>query len=79
MYAIRSYYESRKKNKFTQEELAKKLGYSKGTVSNWENGYSNPSLQDAFKVAELLNDDINILFSAIKVQEWCTSKRKEVI
>lgn len=59
---------SRKKNGLTQEELAKKLGYSKASVSNWENGYSNPSLQDAFKVAQILNEDINVLFLELKVQ-----------
>ncbi|MBU5670279.1 helix-turn-helix transcriptional regulator [Paenibacillus brevis] len=66
---------SRKKKGFTQEELAKKLGYSKGTVSNWENGYSNPSLPDAFKISEILDEDINILFLVLKVHDWCTKEQ----
>lgn len=63
---------ARKKKKLTQEGLASMLGYSKGTVSNWENGYSNPSLHDAFKVSEILEEDINDLFSGLKVHVWCT-------
>ncbi|WP_181593033.1 helix-turn-helix transcriptional regulator [Paenibacillus sp. YN15] len=59
--------ESRKKKKLTQEELAKILGYSKSTVSNWENGYSNPSLQDALKISRILEKDIDYLFSGLLV------------
>lgn len=63
---------ARKSNGLTQEELAIKLEYSKATVSNWENGYSNPSLSDAFKISKILNEDINVLFSGLKVQVQCT-------
>jgi len=59
---------ARKKRRFTQEKLAEQLGYSKGTVSNWENGYSNPSLSDAFKISAILNVDIKTLFSDVLVQ-----------
>lgn len=64
--------EARKRKGMTQEELANQLGCQKGTVSNWENGHSNPTLQDAFKVSECLEEDINVLFSDIKVQEAYT-------
>ncbi|MCP3764814.1 helix-turn-helix transcriptional regulator [Domibacillus sp. A3M-37] len=57
---------ARKEKGLTQEELAEKLGYSKATVSNWENGYSTPQLTDAFKVASILGKDINHLFLIIK-------------
>lgn len=53
---------ARKNKGYTQEKLASLLGYRKATVSNWENGYSNPSLTDAFKLSELLEKDINVLF-----------------
>ncbi|WP_027416502.1 helix-turn-helix transcriptional regulator [Aneurinibacillus terranovensis] len=64
---------ARKAKNLTQEELAKMLGCQKGTVSNWENGHSNPSLADAFKVAEILGSDINVIFSDIKVQDSYTN------
>lgn len=63
---------ARKDNGYTQEGLARILGYSKATVSNWENGYSQPSLADAFKVSSILKSDINHIFSGLKVQEQCT-------
>lgn len=64
---------ARKEMGFTQEELAVSLGYSKATISNWENGHSNPSLADAFKVSRVLKKDINVLFSGLDVQESYTS------
>lgn len=70
--------ESRKKKGLTQEQLAELLGYQKATVSNWENGYSNPSLTDAFKVSEILDEDINYLFLGLKVQVSHTSTKNEV-
>lgn len=59
----------------TQEELASQLGYSKASVSNWENGYSNPTLSDAFRIAEILGEDINVLFFGLRVQVECTIKK----
>jgi putative transcriptional regulator len=60
---------ARKFKGLTQEELAEMMACQKTTVSNWENGYSTPTLADAFKLAELLDTDVNIIFSDIKVQE----------
>lgn len=59
---------ARKKLGLTQEELASRLGYSKASVSNWENGYSNPTLSDAFRISEILDEDINVLFFGLRVQ-----------
>jgi putative transcriptional regulator len=72
--------QARKRKGLTQEELASMLGYSKAGISNWENGYSNPSLSDAFKVSEILEEDINNLFFGLKVQVLCTKNdsKKEV-
>ncbi|MCY7484284.1 helix-turn-helix domain-containing protein [Paenibacillus alvei] len=66
--------EARKNKGLTQEELGNKLGYSKAAVSNWESGYSNPSLSDAFKISKILDTDINILFFGLKVQVTCTKE-----
>lgn len=57
---------ARKDKCFTQEQFANFLGCRKSTISNWENGYSNPSLTDAFRVSKLLEKDVNILFSQLK-------------
>lgn len=44
----------RKQNKLSQEELAKKINTTKGTISNYENEHSTPS-------NEVLNDLANVL------------------
>ncbi len=46
----------------TQEQLARKMNYRKSAVSNWENGYSVPSVNDAMKLAIILNTNIPFLF-----------------
>lgn len=60
---------ARKSKMLTQEQLAKKLGCKKTSVSNWENGVSTPSLEVAFTVAEILEKDIGYLFNTPIVQE----------
>jgi putative transcriptional regulator len=64
--------EARKKKGLTQEQLARQLNKRKTTISNWENGYCNPKLSDAFKVAELLDTDVNELFFGEEVQKTHT-------
>lgn len=66
--------QARKQKGLTQSELAKMLHCQKTTISNWENGYSNPTLSDAFKLSEILECDINILFSGLTVQKTQTDK-----
>ncbi|PJH91828.1 helix-turn-helix domain-containing protein [Bacillus sp. SN1] len=60
---------ARKAKGLTQEKLANQLKYKKSTISNWENGYSTPKMEDAFKVAEILGCDIKDLFLNRKGQE----------
>ena len=56
---IRKY---RKDMKLTQDELAKKLNTSKGTISNYETGYRSSRQDDLFLLAEVLNINIDDLF-----------------
>jgi putative transcriptional regulator len=63
---------ARKSKNLTQEQLAEILDCQKTTISNWENGYSKPTLDDAYKVAKVLESDINHLFFEHKVQETHT-------
>ncbi|OIJ22035.1 transcriptional regulator [Anaerobacillus alkalidiazotrophicus] len=71
---------ARKECGLTQESVAKILNCKKGTISNWENGYSSPKLSDAFKLAKLFGKDVNHLFFNEKVQVSCTKGlRKEKI
>lgn len=42
-------------NNLTQQGLAQKLGVSFKTVSHWESGYSEPSLQLLIQLKNILN------------------------
>ncbi|WP_353856467.1 helix-turn-helix transcriptional regulator [Bacillus sp. Bos-x628] len=65
--------QARKAKGLTQEELAFMLDCKKSTISNWENGYSNPKMDDAFKVSEILGTDIKTLFFNQKEQDSHTN------
>ena len=47
--------EERKKNGWSQEELADKLGVSRQAVSKWESAGSIPELQKIIQLSELFN------------------------
>ncbi|MBC1521434.1 helix-turn-helix transcriptional regulator [Listeria aquatica] len=68
---------ARKNSNLTQSELAEQLGVRKSTISNWETGYSNPSINQAVKISEVLNENLDFLF-AKKVQEFHTKKLTKV-
>ncbi|MGR6904765.1 helix-turn-helix domain-containing protein [Lysinibacillus sp. BSL11] len=46
---------ARKAKKLTQEQLANKLQTTKGTISNYENGYSTPSNEMLVLLSEVLD------------------------
>ncbi len=51
----------RKAKKFSQEQMAKKIGIERSTYSGYELGYFNPSMKNALKIKEILGytkDDI---------------------
>lgn len=45
----------------SQVELAKRLGVSKQSVSNWENDNIQPSIEMLIKIAECLNSSTDFL------------------
>ena len=52
---------ARLSKKLTQEEVAERIGVSVTTVSNWETGLNNPSLQKAAAMADMLGVSIDRL------------------
>ncbi|EKU93390.1 HTH-type transcriptional regulator immR [Alloiococcus otitis] len=68
----------RKENKMTQDELAKKLGLGKGTISNYESGYRTPQEHRLFELAEALNISINDLFPPTAKTDDIVKKIAEV-
>lgn len=51
---------------FSQEQLANKVGLSRQTITNWENGYREPDLDKAFKLAEILDVSLEDLLGKEK-------------
>lgn len=54
--------EIRNEKGIRQEELAKKLGVSRQTISSLENGRYNPSILLAYKIAKLFDMTIEEVF-----------------
>lgn len=52
---------ARKSKKLTQEQLALKIQTTKGTISNYENGYSTPSNEMLVLLANTLNTTTDYL------------------
>ncbi|MBD3922597.1 helix-turn-helix transcriptional regulator [Paenibacillus sp. PR3] len=52
----------RAQRKWSQKELAERLGVSRQTVVSLEANRYNPSLMLAFRLAELFDTDINLVF-----------------
>lgn len=52
----------RKKNGYTQEELAKMLKVSKSTISMYEQGERIPAFETMEAIADIFNVDMDILY-----------------
>jgi len=59
----------RKKRGLTQEELARKVGVSRQTIVNVEQGRYKPSILLALKIAKVLDADVETLFKLEEV-DW---------
>ncbi|MGQ3448093.1 helix-turn-helix transcriptional regulator [Streptococcus pneumoniae] len=56
--------ELRKKGRLSQQTLANQIGVFRNTISNWETGYSQISLENAKKVAEYFGVTIDYLLGS---------------
>jgi XRE family transcriptional regulator len=56
----------RKQAKLSQQTLADQIGVFRNTISNWETGYSQISLENAKKVAEYFGVTIEYLLESDK-------------
>lgn len=45
----------RRKNQYTQEDIAEKINVSRQSVAKWENGESTPDIESCIKLANLYN------------------------
>lgn len=53
----------RKQKGYSQEQLARKLGITQGSVSLWEQGKNDPDTKTAIKLAQIFEVPIDSLFS----------------
>ena len=51
----------RKKNSFSQEELAEKVGVARQTISKWELGETSPDLKQARELSKIFNVSLDEL------------------
>lgn len=56
--------ELRKKNKWTQDELAEKLFVSRQAVSRWESGETTPNIETLKSLSKLFDVSINTLLGS---------------
>ncbi len=56
--------ELRKQARLSQQTLADQIGVFRNTISNWETGYSQISLENAKKVAEYFGVTIEYLLGS---------------
>ncbi|MCK8628164.1 XRE family transcriptional regulator, partial [Fructobacillus cardui] len=51
---------------YTQDDLAKLLGYSKQTISNWETGLKTPRMGAIQKLADIFNVNKSYIIDGVK-------------
>ena len=56
-------YRFRKEHQYTQEKLAQLLNVDQRTISNWENGISEPGLELLAKLCEIFNESFDNLLT----------------
>lgn len=69
----------RTQKKLTQDELAEKLFVSRQTVSNYENGKSNPDIDTLIKIAEIMEVDVNALIYGLPADQTAQKERRTAL
>ncbi len=54
-------FELRTEQNLSQREIAKKLNISQGTYNNWENGKTQPSIEDLIEISKLFKVSVDYL------------------
>ena len=52
----------RKKARYSQEQVARKLGLTQGSVSSWETGRNNPETSQLFELAKIFDVPVEAFF-----------------
>ncbi len=62
--------ELRKIHRFTQEDVAEKIGVSRQTIAKWENNESIPDMMNGNKLAKLYNVSLDDIVNAEESDEY---------
>ena len=65
--------EARIAKKLTQEELASKIGVTKGSIAHYENNVSVPKVELLYPLMQVLGVDANYLYG-VEEEDSCTMK-----
>lgn len=71
-------YELRKARGLTQDKLAERLDVTKGCISNWENGYIEPSVAQLRKLVEIFHVEADYLLETTCERSLDTSSLSNV-
>ena len=69
----------RTKKGLSQEEVAKAIGVSQKSYSNYENGTRNPKIDKIIKLAKLLEIELNYSTSTLNEQKNKNEELKKII
>jgi len=67
---------TRLKKSITQDELAKKIGYTQAYISKIENGYIKPNPYIRFRIAKALGTKVSEVFPKIKKHPHRSLKKR---
>lgn len=77
-YKIGSNIQKRRKLiKKTQDEIAEKVGVSKGQISKWENAKSSPSIANFVKISDALNIHPEMLIAGEIEEDFIENREKK--
>lgn len=54
-----------KNSRYTQKEIAKKLGLSEGNISNWKKGLNLPSVETLYELCIILDESADYLLGIV--------------
>ena len=68
--------ELRKQNRYSQEQIARKLGLTQGAISQWENGVTSPSPEQLIQLAEIFSVTVNELMEQQEQDDACLIRER---
>lgn len=69
----------RKKNGYTQKQLAEMLGVKNSAVSNWENGQNSIDIETLCKACDIFHITLNDMYGRFSDTDVCTLHERAVL